>query len=138
MLHDSKLGHGPTLSLYLRYLIDIKNYSQKINTCRRHTHENLKFYSLASTAVLTLCILGNFACFFCHLWIFLKNELIQKNLFGIPSECQIVWIQIRPDVLSGLIWVQTACKGYQQTTKVATSEERFNAGSTSTACINRL
>ena len=29
-------------------------------------------------------------------------------------ECQKVWIQIRPDVLSGLIWVQTFCKGYQQ------------------------
>ena len=27
----------------------------------------------------------------------------------------------RPDTLSGLIWVQTVCKGYQQTTKVAPS-----------------
>ena len=33
----------------------------------------------------------------------------------------------QPDVLSGLIWVQTVCKEYQQTTKVATtSRERFN------------
>ena len=24
---------------------------------------------------------------------------------GISSECQTVWIQFRPDVLSGLIWV---------------------------------
>ena len=37
---------------------------------------------------------------------------------GLPSECQKVWIQIRPDMLSGLIWVQTICKGYQQTTLV--------------------
>ena len=41
-----------------------------------------------------------------------------------PSEYQTVWIQIRPNVLSGLTWIQTVCKGYQQMTKVATSEER--------------
>ena len=44
------------------------------------------------------------------------NFFSKKNLSGIPSECQTVWIQIRPDVLSGLIWIQTVCKGYQQTT----------------------
>ena len=38
--------------------------------------------------------------------------------------CQTVWIQIRTDILSVLIWVQTVCKGYQQTTKVASSKER--------------
>ena len=32
--------------------------------------------------------------------------------------CQTVWIQIRPDILSGLIWVQIVCTGYQQTTLV--------------------
>ena len=42
-----------------------------------------------------------------------------RNIFsGIPSECQTVWIQIRPDVLSGLVWIQTVCNGYQQTTLV--------------------
>ena len=30
-----------------------------------------------------------------------------------PSECQTVWIQIRPDFMLGLIWVQTVCKSYQ-------------------------
>ena len=40
-----------------------------------------------------------------------------------PSECQTVWTLIRPDEIvpdesSGLIWVQTACQGYQQTTLV--------------------
>ena len=39
-------------------------------------------------------------------------------IFSIPSECQTVWIQIKPNILSGLIKVQTVCKGYQQTTKV--------------------
>ena len=37
---------------------------------------------------------------------------------GIPSECQTDWIQIRPDVLSGLIWVQSVCKCYERTTLV--------------------
>ena len=30
------------------------------------------------------------------------------------AEYQTVWSQIRPDILSGLILVQTVCKGYQQ------------------------
>ena len=41
-------------------------------------------------------------------WIFSK-----KNLSGVLVECQTVWIHIMPDVLSGLIWVQIVCKGYQ-------------------------
>ena len=45
---------------------------------------------------------------------FFQNQLFRKILSGIPSECQAVWIQIRPDILSGLIWVQTVCKSYQQ------------------------
>ena len=32
--------------------------------------------------------------------------------------------RLDPDFLLGLIWVQTIRKGYQQTTKVATSGER--------------
>ena len=78
-------------------------------------------YIFAEKAILTLCMLGNFACFFVVCGFFLKI-----NFLGIPSQCQTVWTQIRPDVLSGLIWVQTVCKGYQQTTKVATSGERVN------------
>ena len=50
----------------------------------------------------------------------------EKDLSAMPSECQTVWIQIRPDFLSGLIWVQTVCKDYQQMTKVATSGVRPN------------
>ena len=39
---------------------------------------------------------------------FVSADNFQKNLknnVGIPSECQTVWIQIMPDILSGLIWV---------------------------------
>ena len=48
---------------------------------------------------------------------FVQNQLFRKILAGIPSECQTAWIQIGPDALSGLIWVQTVCNGYQQTTR---------------------
>ena len=47
-----------------------------------------------------------------------QNYLFPKILSGIPSECQTAWIQIRQDILSGLIWVQTVCKDYQQRTLV--------------------
>ena len=74
---------------------------------------------------LTLCMLGNFTCFFviCGFFFFSIN-FFQKHLSGIPSECQTVWIQIRPDILSGLICVQTICKGYQQISNVTSRGER--------------
>ena len=36
----------------------------------------------------------------------------------------MVWMEIRSNILLVLILVQTVCKGYQQTTKVVTSNER--------------
>ena len=44
------------------------------------------------------------------------EKLFQENHW--MMECQTIWIQIRPDILSGLICVKTVCKGYQQTTLV--------------------
>ena len=72
---------------------------------------------------LFLCMLGNFSCFCCSLLTFFQNQLFQNILSGTLSECQTVWIQIRTDILSVLIWVWTVCKCYQQMTKVATSKE---------------
>ena len=43
-----------------------------------------------------------------------QNQNFRQILTGIPSECQTNWTQNRPDGLSGLIWVQTVCKDYQQ------------------------
>ena len=58
------------------------------------------------------------------------ENLIRSDLFiyssfksGPISECQTVCFQTRTDVLV-LIWEQTVCKGYQQTTKVATDKKR--------------
>ena len=60
---------------------------------------------------------GKFFYVFCRLLIFFKINFFQKILSGIPSECQIDWIHIRPDIILGLIWVQSVCKGYQQSTQ---------------------
>ena len=51
---------------------------------------------------------------------------MNAGFFFITSGCQTVWIQIRPHILPGLIWVKTVCKGYQQMTTVATSGQRVN------------
>ena len=42
----------------------------------------------------------------------IKNFLNIK-LSGTLPECQMIWIQIRADILLVLIWVQTVCKDYQ-------------------------
>ena len=51
--------------------------------------------------------------------LFLVVAFSKNDLSGISVECQVVWIQIMPDILSGLIWVQIVCKGNQQTTLVS-------------------
>ena len=61
-------------------------------------------------------MLVNFPCFCCRLWIFFKINLFRKILSGTLSEWQTLWIQIRTDSLSVLIWVKTVCKGHQHTT----------------------
>ena len=65
-----------------------------------------------------LCMLGNFFTLLCH-----QNR---KNYSGRPSEWQTVWIQIRPDKMLGLIWVQIVCKGYQETTLVGKELEKIS------------
>ena len=44
--------------------------------------------------------------FFCRLQIFFKINFFEK-LFQEYHQCQTAWIQIRPNILLGLIWVQT-------------------------------
>ena len=68
-------------------------------------------------------MLGNFSCVGCCLLTFFKINFLKKNL-GALSACQTVWIQIRTNILSVLIWVQTVCKGNQLTQKVAAIKER--------------
>ena len=67
---------------------------------------------------LALCPLINFPCFIVVCLFFFQNQLFQKILSRIPSECQTDWIQIRPDILPGLILVQYVCKGHEQMPRV--------------------
>ena len=56
-------------------------------------------------------------CFICHLQK--KNSNLtfsKKKYFWNTIRLQTVKTQIMPDIWSGLIWVQTVCKDYQQTT----------------------
>ena len=60
-------------------------------------------------------------CLFCCLLIFFKINFFEK-FFQEYDQNQTVWILIRPDVLSGRIWVQPVCKGYQQMIKIGQSQ----------------
>ena len=46
------------------------------------------------------------------------------TLWVLLSGCQTVWIQIGPNILLGLIWVQTVRRVYQQKTEVIASGQR--------------
>ena len=46
----------------------------------------------------------------------------QKN----PSECQTVWTQIRTDILSALIWVQTGLQKLSADEKLSARMKRVN------------
>ena len=74
---------------------------------------------------ITVCPLGKFSCFFVAADFF-QNPTFSKILSELPSECLTDWIQIRPDVLSGLTWVQSVCKGYQATSLVGKELNRDN------------
>ena len=73
-----------------------------------YREEKSKKYSIVSAYWVIMHFFLSSADFF-------QNQLFEERK---PSECQTVWIQIRPEVLSGLIWIQIVCKGYQQTTLV--------------------
>ena len=92
----------------------------------------LTTFTLNNLTPLTLCLLGNFSYFFV-VCLYVQNQLFQKILLGIPSVCQTVWNQISPDKMSGLIWVQTVCKVYQQTTLVG---KEFNCSDRMANSVN--
>ena len=82
-------------------------------------HANVFLHWIASFLHVTVNSLPpqKFFVLFCRLLIFFSKSTFSKNsLSGIPSECQTDLIQIRSEILSGLIWVQYVCKSYQQTT----------------------
>ena len=68
-----------------------------------------------------------FVCWvFFHAFV-VKLNILKNYFMNAISECLMVWIQIRTDILLVLNWVQTVCKGHQQTKKVSSSKERIKA-----------
>ena len=59
-------------------------------------------------------MLGNLSRLCCCLLAFFKINFLKKNISGTLSECQTVWIQIRTDRMSVLIWVLTVYIGYHR------------------------
>ena len=55
--------------------------------------------------------------------IFFFQNVLLKILTGMPSECQTVWNQVRPNKMlihfvGPITWFQTVCKDYRQTDRV--------------------
>ena len=67
-------------------------------------------------ADLARCMLGNFQASVVVCYFFFSKSTFSEISFRNTFRVSTVWIQIKPDVLSGLIWTQTICKFYQQTT----------------------
>ena len=59
-----------------------------------------------------------------------SDDSFKKILKEHYPECQLVWIQIRANILLVLIWVQSVCKGYeyQQMAKAARKEFSIKNG----------
>ena len=83
---------SPSLTFYLFSPTSLIN-------SKKHEH------SCKILCFLTLCLLSNFACFIV-IWFFSKSFFSPKHSFRTSIGCQTAWIQIRPNVLSGLISVQ--------------------------------
>ena len=98
-------------------IIALKFYRYKLNSCLKKTNLQSDLASVIFTWLQKLA-----AVFYFNF----QNQHIWKGLSGTPSECQKVWIQIKPDILSDLIWVQTVCKNYQQTTLVEKDLIKWN------------
>ena len=77
---------------------------------------------LISFWIFQHCFYYSFTLYHCAIFSILNAGFFLL----IPSGCQTVWIHIRPDILSGLIWVQSVCKGYQQMPKSLLTGKELN------------
>ena len=68
---------------------------------------------------------------------FFQNSIFEIILSETLSECQTVWIQIRTDIGSVLIWVQTVCKALQQATRNICIDFSLNVKAAPHECVIR-
>ena len=99
---------------------DVRNSNAEIGLENQYDSAKIRMVgisvNIASTSRFNSMHTGKFFMLFCHLLIVFQNQLFRKILSGIPPDCQTCRIQIRPDILSGLIWIQTVCKSCQPMT----------------------
>ena len=107
---------GPAWTLYSNKIC--VEYALLINDCiyyLKHFHsKNGLFCQSARGRIFWIKELILKQDIICRLLIFFQNQLFWKPISGIQSECQTVRIRIRSDILSGLIWIQTVCKGFSR------------------------
>ena len=95
-----------------------------------YTQGLISFSSYAGISQIYQWVYSLFACwrnfskYFIICRLFFKINFFKKLFQEHYQSVKTVWIQIRPDILSGLIWFQTVCKNYQQMTKVSTWRQR--------------
>ena len=108
---------------FCRLLIFSKNYFRKAKDklITSYSSKPYAYWDIFHVFFIVVC------------WFFSKS-IFWKFLSRILSECQTVWILIRPDKMSGLIWLQTVCKSYQQTTLVGNELTLFPTFTTIVAC----
>ena len=68
--------------------------------------------------LLTLCMLGNFSCFCCRLLTFFKTNVFKRFFQEHYQSVKQFGSRSGMTFCPVLIWVQTVCKGNQQTTLV--------------------
>ena len=73
------------------FKLDIRSYENCHHNCSKQV-----FVQYQSVEDLTHCIVTILGKFFSSADFF-QNQLFEKNLSGLPSECQTVWTLIRPD-----------------------------------------
>ena len=89
-----------TSSAWTGFIVSIKTKLSTFSFCIANKDHTITLFE----QIRLLFRFFNFAFWviwmlFCCLWIFFqKLTFSKKNLSGIPSECQTVWIQIRPDI----------------------------------------
>ena len=105
----------------------ISHCSHLLLKCRMATHISqwlkvqsrwFKNYIFVKKCILISFLLLLFIVPYFTLWMLEFFNTISTD------GCQTVEILIRRDIMLGLIWVQSVCKGYQQTAKVAPSGQR--------------
>ena len=83
-----------------------RTFKEHIYTCQLILQ--VYFVYLFDISHLVLHLLVNF-----HDYLLSVDFFYFQNKIRGSSECQTIWIQIWLSISSGLIWVQTVCKGYQ-------------------------